>query len=160
MKVVAAVLILVGAAVVGGCSPTTVARIDKMEMQVFPAAIDLDGQPGADGWQVRVYLYRLSDSGRVRAVRVSGTLELLLFDGRVAAEAIGKAQPRQRWSFSAQQLRRHGVHGLAGWSYPLRLKWDRPVAPAQHVTLVARYRPPGGQWLYSQPNASLAGGQK
>ena len=91
---------------------------------------------------------------------MSGTLELLLFDGRPAAEAIGKAQPRQRWSFSADQLDRRATRGLAGWSYPLRLAWDRPIAPTQPVTLVARYQPPGGQWLYSQPNASLAGAPK
>jgi len=162
MKAPAAVLILLGlgAAAVGGCSPGAVARVHKMEMQVFPAAIDLDGRPGADGWQVRVYLYRLSGSGRVEAVRVSGTLELLLFDGQVAAEALLKARPRQQWSFSGPELRRRAVHGLAGWSYPLRLTWNRPVEPGRRVTLVARYKPPGGPWLYSRPNASLAGGQK
>ncbi|MCD6364533.1 MAG: hypothetical protein J7M14_01530 [Planctomycetes bacterium] len=158
MKIAVYAALLGLTTVAGGCAnwghgpPRPVAAVDGIEMRVNPIALNWDGLSGADGLLTTISLYRKTP---MRAVTVSGTLELLLFEGAVAPGYIEKAQPIETWSFSSEQLAEHVVRDMVGWSYVLRLGWTGARPQASSVTLVARYRPPGGQWIYSAPNSSI-----
>ena len=136
--------------------PPAQAKVDAIEMRVMPAAVNWDAKPGPDGLQGVVILYSLGESASaVRAVPVSGTLELLMFKGRVTASTAGEVKPAYTWTFTGEQLLPMLEHGIVGWEYVLRLKWgDKPPCMGA-VTLVARYRQPDGRWLYSAPNCSI-----
>lgn len=158
MIMLARILMLAAAAVISGCPPQgevmpkPVAAVVGMEMQVNLYALNWDGRPGPDGLEVRVRLY-IPDP--VRAVPVSGTLEFLLFEGRIPPERIEQTKPLRTWSFVGEPLQRHARPGPVGWHYMLRLDWGLDVPTSNSVTLISRYKLPDGRWLYSSPNSSI-----
>lgn len=158
MRSLKLVLMLAGAAVMPGCPmggdamPAPVAAVVAMEMQVNLRAVDWDGRPGPDGLEARVRLYR---GEPLRAVPVSGTLQFLLFEGRLRPEQIEGATPLRTWSFVGEPLQRRAGRDMVGWHYVLRLEWGLDVPKAPSVTLISRYKLPDGRWLYSRPNSSI-----
>lgn len=157
MRPPALVLMLAASALLTGCGPGGVDVIAAMEMQVVPRPVDWRADPAPDGLQVQIRFY----SGQpVRAVTVNGTLELLLFQGVVPAGRIAQAKPMRTWSFAGRPLRELAEPDLVGCYHMLRLDWGNLPPPVGSVTLIARYRPPEGQWLYSRPNSSIVIGPR
>lgn len=157
MRPLALVLILFAAATLPGCLvddglPGPVDVVAGMEMQVNPSPVDWRGDPRADGIEVQIRLYREKP---VQAVTVTGTLELLLYQGVVPARKIAQLKPLRTWSFSGAPLRKHARPDMTGCHYVLQLDWGTEAPPAGDLTIIARYRPPEGRWLYSEPNSSI-----
>ena len=148
----AAPALLAGCPVSGDRLPGAVDVVAGMELQVNPSPVDWRDDPAPDGFAVQVRLY---SGAPVRAVTVTGTLELLLYRGIVPARRIGQVKPLRTWSFSGKPLRQHARPDLVGCHYVLQLDWGTRPPPAGGVTIIARYRPPGGQWMYSKPNSSI-----
>lgn len=129
--------------------PSPVERADAVELwAVPPAAINWDETPGPDGVQVRVFLYMAEQA---ETVLVKGTVECLLYDGRVPRENLSVAKPMRVWTFTTQDLATRHLRGMAGWGYALQLGWGRNVPAASVVTVAARYVPPAGEPVYSAP---------
>jgi len=137
--------------------PGPVDDIAGLELQVKPEPVDWQGDAAPDGLAAQVRLY---SGDPVRAVTVTGTLELLLYEGVVKARHIAQNTPLRTWSFSGQTLRRQARADLVGCHHVLQLPWGPRRPPPGPVTLVARYRPPDGPWTYSEPNASIVIPQK
>jgi len=97
-----------------------------------------------------VFFYQVT-SERVRAVTVKGTLEFLLFEGRTHQEELSAAQPFITWSYPSEEMPLHLFRTLGIWCYRMQLGWGTKVPKSSTITLVARYRPPGGEWIYSTP---------
>jgi hypothetical protein len=82
---------------------------------------------------------------------VTGTLELVMYEGRLAAENFTTAQPFRVWRFNSQDLVMRQERGVAGWGYGAQLGWSRQAPASPTVTVLARYLPPQGPAAYSTP---------
>lgn len=131
-----------------GRPPRPVRQIDRIDLYSLPAAVNMDDIPGPDGLKVRVFLFQLAEPA---PVTVTGTLEFLLYDGKVPPARLAEARPIHLWSFQQGELARYLTRSMIGWGYSMPLAWgpDAPTAPI--VTLAARYMPPAGKPLYSAP---------
>lgn len=151
------VIVLLAAGVLGGCiQGGSVDTVDAMELHTPMVAADWDGKPGADGLGARVLMYHKTADGGVRTVRVSGTVELLMFAGRLGPEQISSAKPLRTWTFEGDDLDACITKSLGLTMYSFRLPFGDLTPPKGGITLVARYRPRGGeQWFGAAPNSSI-----
>ena len=128
-------------------APKPVSRIDAIELTAMPTALNFDNIPGPDGIQVRIFCYQLNTP---TAVLVSGTMEVLMFEGNVPPEGLG-AKPFHIWKFTGEELSAYRQPSMVGWGYGLQLLWGTHMPTAPMVTVAARYTPPGGQPIYALP---------
>lgn len=124
------------------------------ELHLFgnPVAMNLDGIPGPDGIGVRIFA---SASGRAVGLPITqGTLEILLFDGVLAAqESAEPPQPLKVWTFNPQDLKGYQAETSLGAGYQFALQWG-PERPRQvRVTVIARLRLPNGSVLASDSSS-------
>ena len=123
--------------------------IDKIELQSQLAPVNLDARPGPDGVQVRLYLWRAADP--LAAMLERGTIEFLMYEGRVAPTQLNAAQPLRIWSYSAGRLRGAAGKSAFGYGYTMALSWaDQPPRTGM-ITLTARLLRPGAEPLYAEP---------
>jgi hypothetical protein len=133
---------------IGGSPPAPVNSVDRMDLFARPAALNWDDNPGPDGLEVRVHFYQRTQP---LTVTVRGTLELLLFEGKVTAPQILTEKPFHVWSFASEQHRKLLRRDTPGWCYALRLLWGRRIPKGSIVTVVGRYVPRDGRAVYSAP---------
>lgn len=150
---------LAGVALVGGCGqpgkvevsadpPRPVDEVDEITVSLSPPTpVNWDDKPGPDGLHVRVYFFRIAQP---LPVTVAGTLEFLLYAGKIKGGGTD-ARPLRVWTFTPNDLRNHLGRGIVGWGYGMRLPWTDSPPAAPSLTLLARYRPAGGQARSSAP---------
>ena len=114
-----------------------------------PVAVNWNDDPGPDGVRVSVFLYQYRGN-RVTSVLIKGTLEFLMYDGRLDDTELAHAMPMQTWTYTEQELATREVRGPPGWGYATQLAWTH-VPKSSRVTLVVGYRSPKGETLYSRP---------
>lgn len=126
-------------------------RIDKLELESFPAAVNMDEDPGPDGIQLKLRFFNLQQPLAQRLQR--GEVEFVLYEGRIPDDEIGDAEPFYIWRYnSAAKLNRHGRKTLVGWQYELVLAWNKEHAPySRAITVIARLLRPGKPPLYARP---------
>ena len=137
-----------------GSSPTSVVvapspRVDKIELEMAPFALNLDNQPGPDGVQVKVRLYNL-DQPRAFSLQ-QGAIEFILFDGRVKDEDIAEIEPFYTWYFSAADFQATGRNTLVGIQHAIVLNWAGHTPRGTSLTLAARIPRPNAAPLYARP---------
>src|SRR4051812_14302058 len=99
-------------------------EVTELNVLTAPVGLDLDGRPGIDGFSVRVYANIASNPKTVPIV--SGTLEILMFDGTVYGRT--NVPPALRiWTFPADQLRNHEFTARIGVGYEFALPWGTNV---------------------------------
>lgn len=133
--------------------PAPVAQVSQVDLQVMPTAINFDDRPGPDGLRAMVFLYQVHSDGKVETVLGEGTLELVLFDGRIEESAILSTAPLHVWKFTSPELRPFSRRGMVGWGYGFpQLLWGQDAPTKSVVTLVARFTG-AGRTVYSAPVA-------
>lgn len=146
-------LMVLQAVLLTGCqSPQQSARIvggtdiDSLNVLTFPVAVNLDEQPGADGFAIKLYAGNIRQA-KTRPIQ-TGTLEVLLYDGAVARP---DAKPLKTWTFTANQLLTYRINATIGIGYQLALRWekDRPTQP--RFSVVTRLRRDGKPDVVSTP---------
>lgn len=112
-------------------------------------AVDVDGRPGPDGFGVRLYAShrRAKEATPIE----SGTLELMMFDGRLAGGELEAATPLKTWRFAAQELKARAQKTEIGTSYRFILSWGAQRPTKGTITIVARYEPLRGRPVRSGP---------
>lgn len=155
MKHLLTACLVAAAVVVSGCPPPDapppqVVRVDQITLLALPTALNWDNRPGPDGVQTIIHLFQ---QGPREPVLASGTLEFLLYEGRVSREELAAAKPFHIWPFTASEIEPYLGRSKAGWGYALRLPWGPKVPQSGSVTLAVRYTPlgAGGPTLYSAP---------
>jgi len=158
LKNVLTVIAVVSAAVSPGCTPSAkkgmpapVARADRIGLFVPESAIvNWDAKPGFDGLIAQVMLFRDSGAG-LKSVLVSGEVDVMIYEGDRPDKPSEATKPFFSWTFNAEELAQRvvGQYG-ALWGYALRLQWEIPPR-SEKVWLIARYRPPSGNAIYSSP---------
>ncbi|HUS47810.1 MAG TPA: hypothetical protein VM098_06815 [Phycisphaerae bacterium] len=132
--------------------PAPVAQVDKVELRMpLQPLVDLDGKPGYDGLICEVRFYRLDEG---RSVPVTGMLELLLYEGRVARVDLGRLKPFIAVTYTRRELLgMEGTDRFGLLSYRVPLAWGPKPPAGSVITLVARYIPPQGRSVYSDPTS-------
>jgi len=127
--------------------------IAQIHLLTGPTALDFDQLPGPDGFAVR--LYATSPKTPNTVVIARGRVEVLMYDGLQQPQQTNAVtvQPRQVWTFSAEELKHFEVRSPIGVAYDLTLLWGQARPTQAWVTLVARYVPVQGLPLYSGASA-------
>lgn len=142
---------------VGGCAlqpdpdapPPPRDWADKQILMVSPKpTVNLDARPGSEGVRFQAYFF-MADKGK--PVAVSGSLNVLMFEGREKAEAVGRVEPYKVWEFSPAELPDHLVRTRWGWAYDLTLIWGLKAPQRPLVTIIGIYKSPDGRQLVSEP---------
>jgi hypothetical protein len=129
--------------------PGGVTKIDRVQFILTPPApVNWDSEPGLDGFLARVYCWRMDEK---LAVPVDGTLEMVLYEGRLSAGELAGKEPFQTWTLKDSQLEACLGKSLFGWGYSLELGWGKHVPTAATVTLIARHRSARGVVTASEP---------
>ena len=128
--------------------PKTVAYVDAILLEVASAPFVADDEPGPDGLQVRISFY-LND--QPLPVAVTGSLEFLLYEGRISRGRLVEARPCYVWKFAPGDLERYAVRNHGLWGYGMALLWGDKAPLSDTVTLGARYQPPDAAPMYSRP---------
>lgn len=123
--------------------------IDKVELAAIPTVLNLDDQPGADGVQVQLRLWRAEQP--LAALLERGVVEFVMYDGKVPPAQLHAAKPHQVWSYSAQQLKAFSRRTLTGAAYSLALTWGDRSPQSSTLTLTARILRPDAAPLYAEP---------
>jgi hypothetical protein len=121
-------------------------ELTELNVLTAPVGLDLDGRPGIDGFSVRVYGNIASNPKPVPIV--SGTLEVLMFDGTVYGRT-NVPPPLHIWTFPANQLRNYEFTARIGVGYEFSLKWGTNVPTRNLISVGARYTSPEGKVLTS-----------
>ncbi len=129
--------------------PAPVEEIDQIVLRLTPPTpVNWDDDPAADGLQVQVHFFQVD---RPLSVTVKGSLEFVLYAGRLTASQAAEAQPWQIWTLNRVSLAGHAGRSLVGWGYAIPLSWQ-PRKPRMPVaTLIARYHSPSGRQSVSRP---------
>ena len=140
-------LLLLGA----GCAtgPGSRSGIDSLHLFSVPVALDLDGAPGPDGFGATIYA---SAAATAKGLLIAnGKMEMLMFDGTMAAEAGTNAAPKRVWTFTSAELKDHLVQTALGVGYRFTLSWSDTPPLQNRITIVARYVPSRGRPVQSSP---------
>jgi len=133
--------------------PKPVAHADRIGLYVPEAAVaNWDDRPGPDGVRAQVILYRDEPGGKFKSVLVTGKIDLMLYEGAQPANLSGAGTPFRSWTFNKSELARLtiGQYGVL-WGYSMLLEWGREVPKSEKIWMIARYRSPTGQAIYSSP---------
>ncbi len=124
-------------------------RVDKIELEMAPYAVNLDNRPGPDGVEVKVRLYNL-DQPLAFGLQ-QGAIEFLLFEGRVKDEDIAEVEPFYSWHFSAADFQAARRNTLVGTQHAIVLNWSGQTPRGTTLTLAARIPRPSAGPLYARP---------
>lgn len=128
---------------------TPLPRVDKMELESFPSAAQLDDKPGPDGVTLKLRLYSL-DTPLAFAL-TQGEIEFVIYEGSIRENEISGATPFHIWRFSAKQMAQSGRKSIVGWHYAMSLLWGDHVPGSSTITLVVRIPRPEGGPIYAKP---------
>jgi hypothetical protein len=118
----------------------------ELNVLTAPVGLDLDGRPGIDGFSVRVFGNITANPKPVPIV--SGTLEIVMFDGTVYGRT-NVPPPLHIWTFAADQLRNYEFKARIGTGYEFALPWGTNVPTRNLISIGARYTSPEGRILTS-----------
>lgn len=151
-RILALVLCATGL-LLAGCSSTeqkpsfsTTGELVELNILTSPVGIDLDGQPGIDGFTLKAYA-NIASNPKPVPIR-SGTLEVLMFDGTLYRRT-NLPPPLHIWSFTARELHDHEFTSRIGTGYEFALAWGSDIPTRRLITVGARYTSPEGNILTS-----------
>ncbi len=135
---------------IGVSSTAPVPRVDAVILRALPAAVNLDDKPGPDGINVSVNLFR---TDKPLAVKLqAGVIELLMYDGKISATELARAEPVKVWRYPAGLFSRAGSDAAVGYTYRVALAWGKNTPSKNTVTISARLLRPGRSPLYAMPS--------
>lgn len=115
-------------------------------------ALNLDASPGVDGFGVMVYAVTRAHP-KPQPIR-SGSLQVLMYDGIVSADAVAAEQrmPRRVWTFTSAELKALQTGSAIGTGYKLTLDWGEDAPASEGISIIARYRFLAGNLIDSAPS--------
>ena len=155
-----AVIAVVFAAMSPGCTPPAnkgmpapIPHADRVGLSVpGNGIVNLDGEPGYYGVTAHVVLYKNIPAG-LKSILVNGELDIIIYGG--STDKFSDAtEPLFSWTLTGGELALLAVRQYGIWGYGLQLKWKTPPRPGR-VWIIARYRPPSGNAIYSSPAEQL-----
>lgn len=121
-------------------------EIDSLNVLTFPVAVNLDEQPGSDGFAIKLYAGNIRHA-KTRPIQ-TGTLDILLYDGALTRP---DTEPLKTWTFTAEQLRTYQINATIGTGYQLALRWGKDRPTQARFSVVTRLRREGKPEVVSTP---------
>lgn len=108
-------------------------RIDSLNVLTFPVAVNLDTDPGSDGFAIKLYA---GNNRLAKALPInSGSLEVLLFDGMLRSI---EQKPIKTWHFTPDQLKQYQIGTTIGVGYQFALPWNDERPTQSRFSVVTR----------------------
>jgi hypothetical protein len=124
----------------------------ELNLITAPVALNLDNQPGVDGFSTKVYANNARNPKPVPIA--SGQLDIVIFDGTLFGKT-NLPSPLRTWSFTAGELKAHQFEASIGTGYDFVLAWG-PNRPTQRmISVAARYTSPDGRIITSFPSSVM-----
>jgi hypothetical protein len=117
-------------------------EIVELHMLTMPMALNLDSEPGADGFVVKIYAVRQQEPKP--APLKEGSVEILMYDGTISGRIPDDARPLRTWKFTATELSQYQFRTAIGIGYSLKVEWGEQRPTKDRVTIAARYLPAKG----------------
>jgi hypothetical protein len=105
--------------------------IRELHLFGIPVAVNMDQEPGPDGFALRVYA---SNGRAATGIPIkAGRLEIVMTDGG-KPKAGEEPKPLKVWTYDAVALKAHAVKSSIGWGYRFGLAWNeaRPTHEPLH----------------------------
>src|SRR6185503_5809266 len=144
-----AFLLLLFLCLVGCITAPGTDTVREIHLFGVPVAVNLNQEPGPDGFAVRVY----ASNGRAASgLRIkTGRLEVALYDG--GKLKIGPDDPPLRvWTYDPNGLKPFAAKSFIGWGYRFALPWAEARPTHDRFTIVVRYVAPSGEIVASSPS--------
>ena len=125
-------------------------EVRELNVMTMPVALNLDQNPGVDGFSAKVYA---NDAAHPKPVAIrNGQLEVLIWDGTLFG-ATNVPPPLKTWTFDASQLLQYRFESGIGVGYEFSLRWGTNQPTKRLITVAARYTAPNGQVVTSRPSS-------
>ena len=147
------VMLLMGCASRGTSDKTP--AVQSLHLFSVPQAVNLDDEPGPDGFAVRLFA-RGSKSSKGVAFP-NGVLEIAMFEGLVSGTSGSTNQPLRTWDFTGSELKQHAGQSAVGTGYRFTLRWTDARPAGSRISIVARYLPSSGPAVSSAPSSVSVG---
>ena len=121
--------------------------VDSIRLFTSSALLNLDGEPGSDGFSARIFAVHNSIAKPIQITE--GTLVIIIYDGDASRDQ--SLKPRQVWSFSGTNLPSYLRETSIGFGYDFILKIDRSKPLPGKVSIGAKYTPPDGNSISAKP---------
>lgn len=146
---------------VAGCASTdrggSQSTVQSLHLFCVPMAVNLDGQPGPDGFSARVFVRGPMSS---RSILVpDGAVELEMYDGALAEGPESRPAPLRTWRFEGRELKSHSGQSAVGPGYRFTLRWAEARPTKSRISIVVRYLPVAGPPVISAPSSVAVGTQ-
>ena len=136
-----------------GAGVRSSSRIRELHLFTVPAALNLDAQPGPDGFEVRVYA---STPERAKGIPITqGNLQIVMWDGLISGSGSLTNQPLHVWTFKPDDLKRSASTTSLGVGYRLTLRWEKDMPKQDGFTVAARFVPSKGPPVHSSTSGIL-----
>jgi hypothetical protein len=131
-------------------SERTGGPIEEITLLAIPVALNMDAQPGPDGFVIKIYA---GGPKHPKSVPIEGgQLEVRMFDGIPGLTEPAAAKPRRTWTFTAQDLKSYEIRTSIGTGYQLALHWEDAKPKREKISVVVGYLPTKGPALFSAPS--------
>ncbi len=151
--------ICAGWALLAGCASNggkqSASAIQSLHLFSVPVAVNLDSDPGPDGFAVRLFA-KGSKSSKGVAIP-NGTVEIQMFDG--ISQNRTNSLPLRTWSFSGSELKKHEGRSAVGLGYRFTLRWEEARPTQSRFSIQAHYVPSSGKAVSSAPSSVTMGGK-
>lgn len=142
-----------------GCASTgtsdTTPMVESLHLFCVPQAVNLDGEPGPDGFAVRLFARGPKNSKGVAFP--NGVLEIAMFEGLVSGTSGSTNKPLRTWEFAGSELKKHAGESAVGTGYRFTLRWTDARPAGSRISIVARHLPPTGPAITSAPSSISIG---
>ncbi|MHC1763558.1 MAG: hypothetical protein AB9869_04515 [Verrucomicrobiia bacterium] len=126
------------------------AAVEEINLLAIPVAVNLDQNPGVDGFVIKVYA---SSRSRPKPMNIgSGVIDVFMFEGILGVTTAQNAAPRQTWQYSAAQMKEFQIESSIGTGYQLALNWGENGPTSSKISVLVRYTPPQGSPVISAPS--------
>ena len=129
--------------------------VQSLHLFSVPQAVNLDDEPGPDGFAVRLFARGPKSSKGVALP--NGTLEIAMFEGLVSETSGSTNKPLRTWEFTGNELKQHAGQSAVGTGYRFTLRWTDARPAGSRISIVARYLPPSGPPISSAPSSVSVG---
>ncbi len=132
--------------------------VQSLHLFSVPQAVNLDDEPGPDGFAVRLFARGQKSSKGIAFP--DGTLEIEMFDGLVPETPGSAIKPLRTWSFTGKELKQHAGQSAVGTGYRFTLRWQEARPKQARISIAARYLPSSGPAVSAALSTVTTGGKQ
>ncbi len=155
LALVAGVCVMLGTGCASRGTADKTPAVQSLHLFSVPQAVNLDDEPGPDGFAVRLFARGPKSSKGVAFP--NGALEIAMFEGLLPDASGSTNQSLRTWEFTGSELKQHAGQSAVGTGYRFTLRWMDARPAGSRISIVARYLPPSGPAISSAPSTVAIG---